>query len=508
MMATMTTPTMPGTTDPASPRDAGPSTESSRRGRGLSVRTRLAAAISALVLVALASAGALLWLIGDVLIDRRIAADADQEVAEFTSLQEIGLDPSTGEPVTSVRRLVELYLERNVPSSSELLVGYWGGRPRLSSASDRMGLLDMPAFSAAIEPRVDTGGTTRLDTRWGEVHLDVLPLRDARIDDGAFVVAFFVADERGELVELVRTYAVVAGLALLLVTVVAYVLSGRLLSPLRELRDTALEISESDLSRRIPERGNDDLTELTRTVNDMLARLQTAFAGQRQLLDDAGHELRTPLTILRGHLELLDATDAVEVDRTRDLLLDETERMSRLVDDLILLTKADRPGFLALGDVDVASLTTGVLDKAVVLGERRWVLDGTADVVARLDEQRVAQAVLQLVDNAVRHTTDGGLVAVGSAYDRETDVVRLWVRDDGPGVPPEDRQRIFTRFTRLEHRQRDDEGFGLGLSIVAAIVAGHGGKVDVVDAEGGGARFEITLPRGSRERTGTPWRAS
>lgn len=508
MMGTMTQTTRTRTTTratraedvvPGDPADGG-----SRPRRSISVRTRLTAVVSALVLVALAAAGALLWLVGGVLIDRRIAEHADQEVAELTNFRRVGVDPRTGRPAGSTERLVELHLQRTVPAPSELLVGFWGGRPQLSSAGARRDLLDLPAFTAAVESRLTSGGSTQIDSPWGEVHLDVLPLRDGT-GDGAFVVAIFVDDERAELVELVRTYAVVAALALGLVTAVAYVLSGRLLSPLRELRDAALEITESDLSRRIPERGNDDLTELTRTVNDMLARLQSAFAGQRRLLDDAGHELRTPLTILRGHLELLDPTDVAEVERTRALLLDETERMSRLVDDLILLTKADRPGFLTPGDVDVASLTQAVLDKAVVLGDRRWTLDATADVVARMDEQRVAQAMLQLVDNAVKQTAEGGLVAVGSAYDTGTDTVRLWVRDDGPGVPVEDRERVFARFTRLGNRVGDDDGFGLGLSIVAAIVAGHGGHVQVGDAEGGGARFEITLPR---ERTGPEWRAS
>ena len=475
--------------------------------RGWSVRARITAAISALVLVALTAAGALMWLIGNVLIDQRLARDADQELAEFANLQRIGIDPDTGRRITSVDRLVRLYLERNVPSTSELLVGYWDGRTRLTSASERRDLTTDPRFVDVVSDRAATGGSEGIDTQWGEVHVDVLPLRDAQVDDGAFVVALFVSDEQAELRELLRTYAVVGALALALVTMAAYLVAGRLLSPLRALRDAAREISETDLSRRVPERGNDDLTELTRTVNQMLARLQAAFAGQRAFLDDAGHELRTPLTILQGHLELLDSEDPEEVARTRELLLDEVDRMSRLVEDLILLTKADRPGSLSFAPTDIADLTASVQEKATVMGDRDWRLEATADINAEVDEQRLTQALLQLVHNAVRHTEDGGTIALGSAYDQARDVVRLWVADDGPGVPVAWRERIFERFARVgetDGAAEPGDGFGLGLSIVSAIVEGHGGTVTVRDADGGGALFEIELPR---ERT-TPWRES
>ena len=490
--------------------DGEPSARRTGRGRGgrgsqgLSVRTRLTASITLLVAVALATAGGLLWFIGNVLIEQRLVRNADQELAEFAKLEQDGIDPSTGKSPRTVGALVELYLSRNVPSSSELLAGYWGGRVRLASASDRQALARDPAYVSAVEARLADGGSTTVESRWGEAYVDVLPVRDRR-GEGAFVVTLFVADEQQELRELMRAYTFLSSGALVLVTVMAYLLSGRLLSPLRELRSTALAISESDLSQRIPERGNDDLTELTRTVNDMLERLQVAFAGQREFLDDAGHELRTPLTILQGHLELLDPADADEVGRTRELLLDEVDRMSRLVDDLILLTKADRPGFFCFADVDVAALTTAVRDKAVAVADRQWQVDAAADVVAELDEHRITQALLQLTQNAVRHTQDGGLVAIGSAYDVRRGVVRLWVRDDGPGVPAAERERIFRRFARLDTGTRPGEGFGLGLSIVSAIAAGHGGTVSVRDADGGGAHFEIEVPR---ERSSTRWRES
>jgi two-component system OmpR family sensor kinase len=278
--------------------------------------------------------------------------------------------------------------------------------------------------------------------------------------------------------------------------------SGRLLSPLRTLRETADEIGETDLSQRLPVTGNDDLTALTRTFNGMLDRLEGAFVGQRQFLDDAGHELKTPLTVLRGHLELLDTGSPGEIAETRELLLDETDRMSRLVGDLLLLAKSDRPDFLRLRPVDLQQLTADLVAKACGLGDREWTLDGSADAKVLADEQRLTQAVLQLADNAVKHTPDGAAVAIGSSYDGSA--FRMWVRDTGPGVPSEDRAHIFERFGRAAVPP-GDEGFGLGLSIVGAIARAHGGTVTVEDADPPGARFVITLPSRPQE---DPWPAS
>ena len=240
--------------------------------------------------------------------------------------------------------------------------------------------------------------------------------------------------------------------------------------------------------------GNDDLTALTRTFNGMLDRLEGAFIGQREFLDDAGHELKTPLTVVRGHLELLDTGSPEEIAETRELLLDEVDRMSRLVGDLLLLAKSDRPDFLQLRPVDLRALTTDLVAKARGLGDRDWILDGTGDVKVPADEQRLTQAVLQLADNAVKHTRDRDAVAIGSSCDAEG--VRLWVRDTGPGVPAEARAQIFERFGRAAVPP-GDEGFGLGLSIVGAIARAHGGTVSVEDADPPGARFVITLPLSS-----------
>ena len=318
------------------------------------------------------------------------------------------------------------------------------------------------------------------------------------------MIVNFLADEHEELNRTMRTYTLVALLSLGLITTIAAFQSGRLLAPLRVLEETARDITATDLSRRIPEQGNDDITALTRTINSMLERLDSGFTDQRQFLDDAGHELRTPLTVLRGHLELLDPDDPDEVRETRDLLLSESDRMSRLVGDLIVLAKTRRPDFLTPEPVDVAALTPTLLATARGLGDRDWQLDRVAEGTVTLDEQRITQAVLQLADNAVKHTDPGDTVAIGSSLTGGT--LRLWVRDTGPGVPEHHRDTIFERFGRGDVRS-GDEGFGLGLSIVRAIAEAHRGTVTVGDARPGherpGARFELVLPAPSEETS--PW---
>jgi signal transduction histidine kinase len=475
-------------------------TEPSPRRFAVSVRTRITVTAAVLTALALTTVGGLVYALERTRIERQMNATIEQEVAEFRNLQD-GTDPVTGQPFTSIEALIRLFLARNVPDDDEALYGYWGGTTRVASESPHEDFERSPELLAAIEGRLGNGGSERLDTRFGDVVVTVVPAR-SQDELGALVVANFLADEYGELNQTFRTYAIVSALLLLLVTGIAAWQSGRLLAPLRTLRDAAQSISETDLSRRLPETGNDDITALTRTFNQMLARLEDAFAGQRRFLDDAGHELKTPITVLQGHLELVDPHDPAEVAATRDLLVDETDRMSRLVADLTTLAKTDRPDFLRLAPVDVAPFLAGVLVKARGLGPREWTLDETADVVAELDEQRITQALLQLAQNAVRHTGEDDRIGLGA---RVADgQLELWVRDTGPGVADADKARIFDRFARGSGH-RDDDGFGLGLSIVAAIARGHGGSVTVSDADGGGARFTLTVPLRRKEPA---WHAS
>jgi two-component system OmpR family sensor kinase len=501
---TATTETTAATTAVATTTDPSPPRWNARlRRSGVSVRVRIIATVALLVAFTLAGAGLIVYAVESQRIEEQTVQEIDQELDEFARLQQ-------EESFRSVLALLTAFLERNVPDDDELLVGWVGDGPKIGFPTDDPLLVD-PRFEEVTRPLVTEAGSAHLDTDQGEVLITTQPVTVREgAETGALVVVVHLDEDRAELLGTMRTYAIVAALSLLLITALAAWQSGRLLAPLRTLRETAEEITDTDLSRRLPVTGNDDITALTRTVNGMLDRLQDAFVGQRQFLDDAGHELKTPLTVLRGHLELLDTGSPQEVADTKDLLLDEVDRMSRLVGDLILLAKSDRPDFVSTRPIDLGALTADVLAKARGLGERTWTLDAVAEVTAPVDEQRVTQALLQLCDNAVKHTRVGDEIALGSSYDGTS--ARLWVRDTGPGVALPDRAQIFERFGRgavSEH----DEGFGLGLSIVRAIATAHGGTVHVEDAAASGAdptgaRFVITLPVGARLEEDPAWPAS
>jgi signal transduction histidine kinase len=317
-----------------------------------------------------------------------------------------------------------------------------------------------------------------------------VPIRGDGVN-GAFVVVAALGTERDEIEDAVRLAAIVLVSVLLIACALAWLLAGRVLAPLQELGDTARAITETDLTRRIPVSGDDELAELARTFNAMLDRVESAFASQRTFVSDASHELRTPITIVRGHLELL-GDDPEERRSTIALVTDELDRMSRFVNDLLLLAKAGRHDFLDIGDLELGALTDELLDKAVALAPRRWELEARGEALVRADRQRLTQAMVGLAQNAVQHTTDGDTIWIGSAVaDGEA---RLWVRDSGPGVPLADQERIFERFARAQSSRRRSEGAGLGLAIVRAIAEAHHGRVELWSRPGAGATFTLVVP--------------
>ena len=256
-----------------------------------------------------------------------------------------------------------------------------------------------------------------------------------------------------------------------MVGLVGWFVAGRLLRPLRDLRDTAERISETDLSQRLDVEGSDEISDLSETFNRMLDRLEAAFSDQRRLIDDAGHELRTPLTIVSGHLQVMDVEDPADVVDSRDLVLDEVDRMSRLVDDLIVLARAERPDFVRPQQVDLARLVPSALDKARGLAAREWVVQPGPSLALHADPERLTQTLLQLAANAIRHTSPGDTITFG--WRREPRFAVVWVADTGNGFGDQDLDALFERFAR-GNRPRG-EGTGLGLAIVRSIAQAHGG---------------------------------
>jgi signal transduction histidine kinase len=455
-----------------------------------------------IVVLALATLGSV-SLVREVLVQRldaRIEAELVQEVDEVRRLAD-GNDPETGEPFGGdVERIFEVFLERNIPARHEALLTFVDGRLWLYSPADEPEPLNETKLPYPIhEDRalaarwagVREPDRGRADTPAGAIEYLAVPFRVDAETRGVFVVASFRDLQQADTDAATLAAAIVGIVMLVIGSILAIRLAERILAPVRLVTGTARSISDTDLSRRIPVRGYDEISELSATFNDMLERLEGAFAVQRRFIDDAGHELRTPITVIRGHLDVM-SDEPDDRRRTLELVSDELERMSRMVDDLLTLARTEQPDFLRARLVDLDELTVRMLDNARGLAPRDWQLDGTAEERATIDEQRLMQAVLQLAANAVRHTSDGDLVAIGSS--RDPAEVRFWVRDSGPGVRPEDRDRIFERFYRGRSGHRRSEGAGLGLSIVRAIAEAHGGRVELDTTTARGATFTVVVP--------------
>lgn len=473
-----------------------PMTEWGRRGRRAlaSIRTRLL--VTVLLVLALGVGGTALVTRQVLLarVDERIANQLTQEVEELRVFAQSGLDPQTGEPFgDDVGRLLTVFLQREVPVAGELMITYLDGQPYQRTAQTVPYRVDTdPDLTARWGATPETMQGV-VDTAAGPLHYLAVPVTASQGPDGVFLVGQFKEVVASEVAQTVRVTAWAALATLLVGTVVATGLARRILVPLNDVTATAREISDTDLSQRLEVQGNDEVAELATTFNAMLDRLETAFDQQRTFIDDAGHELRTPITVIRGHLELLDVEDPVDRDQTVALVLDELDRMHRMVEDLLTLARADQPDFIAPVLLDIDDLTTTIHRKALALStDHRWVLDEVAVGMVEADGQRLTQAMMQLAANAARYTASGTTIAIGSTIDATH--LRLWVRDDGPGVEPDDQERIFERFARGQGPRRTD-GAGLGLAIVRVIAEAHGGDITLDSTPGQGATFTLRIPR-------------
>ncbi len=281
-----------------------------------------------------------------------------------------------------------------------------------------------------------------------------------------------------------------------LVGVIAWVLVGRALRPVEAMRAEAERITASTLHRRLPQAPtNDEVGRLADTMNTMLDRLETASAQQRRFVSDASHELRSPIATLRAGLEVARSKPGPPGWTARiDSLLAEEARLESLVDDLLLLAAHDETGPLATPatPVDLTALAAeeGRRPRRVPVHVVPPTAGGDAVMVGGIRHQ-LARAIGNLVDNAARHAT----TAVRISVCRDWETAQFVVDDDGPGIPPDDRERVFERFTRLDGgRARHDGGSGLGLAVADSILTNHHGSIRVDDSPLGGARFVAELP--------------
>lgn len=474
----------------------------------MTVQNRLTITVAILSVLALTVVGLVLYTVEANNVASRNSASMTQEIAEMRSFAQTGVDPETGERFTSVDQILSQFLAQNRPDADETLFAFLTDGRVLYQGEPNSAVNGSKEFEQAVAGVSADGGEINLTIDGDEYEGYVLPITVGSGGDtpggdspggsksaadngpGSFVVVHNVTASHTDLTQVMQIYIVVALAAALLISGISSVLARRLLAPVTELRQTAQSISGGDLSSRLTTRGNDDIAELGRTFNDMLDRLEASFETQRRFLDDVGHELRTPLTILSGHLETMDSSDVDDVDETRTMLLDETDRMARLVEELLILARSRRPDFVRPGQVDVPSLLSETLAKAKGLGQRDWRIETPPAIVLTADRQRLTQALLQLASNAVEHTEVDQPITFGAGV--VDDNVHLWVRDEGSGVPDEIAANIFDRFSR---GSTDGHGFGLGLSIIMAIAEAHGGTV-VLDHVSRGAQFRMILPKG------------
>lgn len=318
--------------------------------------------------------------------------------------------------------------------------------------------------------------------------------------DTVVVVGASLDDQREALARLAILLALGGPLVLILAAGVGWVVAGAGLRPVDRMRAEAAAISASEPGRRLPPSGTgDELARLGETLNGMLDRLEQALDRERRFVDEASHELRTPLANLRTELDL-----ALRRSRTREELegalrsaAEETDRLARLAEDLLVLARADRGRVpVRRESTDVAQLVAGAVDAFGARAAEEGVSVETRvpeGIRASVDPVRIGQALGNLLDNALRHTPPGGRVTV--EVDRADGALSFEVRDTGEGFPAEFLPGAFEPFARPDpSRSRRDGGAGLGLAIVLAVAQAHGGSAEISSGPEGGASVTVRIP--------------
>jgi two-component system OmpR family sensor kinase len=470
----------------------------------MSLRTRLILSFTVLLLVVIAAVG----LVASRSIEGILVDQVDRVLIgfgergptphEFNGPGPSPADEGGAEDEEFLRTIAELWVDSEGQVLFSRPSGFSDDPDPLPDVSDLPDTRE-PFFLSAVDDSLEYRATA-------VVLSEGIPEGLAAPEDLTLVRAAPLTDVAAATQSLIQTL-VLAGIGVLLVGGAAtWWTVERSMKPVEQMVDTAEAIASGDLSRRVPDlQPGTELSRLGNSLNEMLAHIEESVATEREgrerlrrFIADASHELRTPLTAISGYAELRRkgglAAPGAE-DRAWSRIESEGHRMGSLIEDLIMLTRLGQSQPLRLGEVDVALVVrNAAADHRVVDPGRPIMVTAPESVVLQVDEERLHQVLISILNNARMHTPVGTSIVVSVAD--EADRVVIEVADDGPGFPEAALSHVFDRFYRADpSRSRHSGGSGLGLSIVEAIVTAHGGTAEASNVEGGGARITITLPR-------------
>ncbi|MBB4929659.1 two-component system OmpR family sensor kinase [Lipingzhangella halophila] len=471
---------------------------SSEPQRRLSLRGRLVLLLAALLVLGISvPTGAMFGAVQDWAGDTRHAVlrDTGQALAADLPAGDPTLPPAS--PFAPAEGQVPSFFQLRDDHGAVLETVSNGGAPALAD----------PLPADAIPAGSGTETFTRAPARGGGDDDAGWLVRTARLPDGGMLVVAMPDTATEQLVGRVGRIALACSIASLVVVVaLSWPMVGRAMRPLRRVADTADGIAAGDLSRRAPTAGqNTEVGRLATAFNAMLNQVQEAIEARdaserrlRRFVSDAAHELRTPVATVRGYAELFrrGAADRPEdLAKAMDRIESESRRMGALVEEMLLLARLDEePAELRRDPVDIRALAAdAVADAGAADPRRRFDLRAGGPVWVSGEDERLRRLLGNLLVNVTRHTPEGTRADVRLRAEETSAIIE--VADNGPGLGETEPERVFERFFRSGgHRAHADSGAGLGLAIVAALAAAHGGTAQAENAPGGGARFRVTLP--------------
>ncbi len=453
--------------------------------RGLRVRRPIARRLAITFVVSTAALLLAVTVTTYLLVGRQLAQQLDDRLAEQATVLAADVDP--GDERDPAALAADLF-GGEVPPLDVQLLGP-AGNVIASTGAVRGGgpLIGPQAVATVREGQVATGTLT---VEGEPIRVHARPVPDTEL---VIVSASDLEPIRGPQRTLLGVLVPVGLLGLAGLALLGWVTTRRALHPLADIAGRAENIDADELDARLPVlRSEDEVERLATTINGMLDRLAGAIQRERRFTADASHELRTPLAIIRGELELAAGSASGRARERVESALEEIDRLTAMIEDLLVLARADADQVRAVVEIPLDRLVARVAARFAELAATAEVeIRATGEGMVVGDDAALDRALTNLVDNAVRHTPPSGTVTVAARVDRGE--ARITVEDTGPGVAPAALPRLFDRFSRTDDA-RTRGGAGLGLAIVEAVMVAHGGSVQASRGSAGGLRIECRLP--------------